>query len=62
MTDKQKQEMLSNNWLAYIKASLAMANTSKDKYEIVPYKNWKGIKKVNLITTREYKFKFKIKR
>ena len=51
MTDKQKQEMLSNNWLAYIKASLAMANTSKDKYEIVPYKNWKGIKKVSLITT-----------
>jgi hypothetical protein len=32
MTDKQKQEMLSNenkNWLAYIKASLAMANTNK---------------------------------
>jgi hypothetical protein len=51
MTDKQKQEMLANNWVAYIKASLVMANTSKDKYEIVPYKNWKGIKKVSLITT-----------
>jgi hypothetical protein len=47
MTDKQKQEILANDWLAYIKASLAMANTSKDKYEIVPYKNWKGIKKYN---------------
>jgi len=52
MTDKQKQEMLSNNWTAYIKASLAMANTSKDKYEIVPYKNLKGIKKVNVIITK----------
>jgi hypothetical protein len=51
MTDKQKQEMLANNWVTYIKASLVMANTSKDKYEIVPYKNWKGIKKVSLITT-----------
>ena len=51
MTDKQKQEILANNWLAYIKASLAMANT-KDKYEIVPYKNWKGIKKVNVIITK----------
>jgi hypothetical protein len=29
MTDKQKQEILANDWLAYIKASLAMANTSK---------------------------------
>jgi hypothetical protein len=48
MTDKQKQEVLANNWEAYIKASLAIADTSKTKYEIIPYKNWKGIRKVNL--------------
>jgi hypothetical protein len=48
MTDKQKQEILANDWLAYIKASLAMAESSKTKYQIIPYKNWKGIRKINL--------------
>ena len=48
MTDKQKQEILANDWLAYIKASLAMAESSKTKYQVIPYKNLKGIRKIKL--------------
>ena len=48
MNKKQLLKKASNNWETYIDLAKWVAMDSPTKYEVIPYKSYKGIKKIKL--------------
>ena len=48
MKNKQLQEKASHNWEVYISLAQWVAIDSPTKYEIIPYKSYRGIKKIKV--------------
>jgi len=48
MTSKELLKKASNNWDIYIALCISVATDSPTKYEVIPYKNYKGIKKIKM--------------
>ena len=48
MTKKQILKKASNNWETYIDLAKWVALDSPTKYQVIPYKSYKGIKKIKI--------------
>jgi len=48
MTKKQLLIKASNDWETYIDLAKWVAMDSPTKYEVIPYKSYKGIKKIKI--------------
>ena len=48
MTLKQLLKKASNNWETYIALCVSCGYDSPTKYKVIPYKSYKGIKKIKV--------------
>ena len=48
MTEKELLKKASSNWETYIALCISVATNSPTKYEVIPYKSYKGIKKIKI--------------
>ena len=46
---KKKSELLANNWPSYIGEAIKTGLESPTPYRVIPYKNGRGIKKIEFI-------------
>ena len=53
MKNKHRQEKSCHNWEGYISLAQWGAMDSPTKYEIIPYKSYRGIKKIKVVRKHE---------